>query len=160
VPPDLFKPPVPGSPDARLQTLSQEILGRSRLEDLIRQLDLYPTIRTKLSLDALVERMRRDIDVRPSGFVRTPGSLAAFTVKYQGPDPTKVERVARTLASYYVAENTKLRERQATDAAEFVRAQLAQVKATLEQQEGNISEFKQQYYSELPPQLESNYQEL
>jgi len=158
IPPDVAKPPVSGSPDARLQTLSQEILSRSRLDDLIRQFDLYPKGRTKLSADALVERVRHDIEVKPIGFDRT--GMTAFTVKYHGPDAETVATVANTLASYYVDEYTKVRERQAKGVTEFVRAQLADVKTTLEQQERKISEFKRQYHDELPAEMESNRQQL
>jgi len=144
---------------ARLQGLSQRILSRSRLEELIDLFDLYPTVRTKLSTDELVKRVRSDIEVKPSGVDRA-GNLLAFTVTYQGRDASTTAQVANTLASAYVAENTTLREQQASSAAEFLRTQLADVNAKLQQQERNISKFKQQYHSELPAQMESNVQQL
>ena len=158
LPPDVVRPPFSGSPDSRLQTISQEVLSQPRLESLIHQFGLFPSVQGKLSADALVERMRRDIDVKPS--VDRTGSMVDFTVKYQGPDASTVAQIANTLASAYVEENAKLRDRQATGAAEFLGAQLAEVKATLEQQERNVSDFKRQHHDELPEQMASNRQQL
>jgi polysaccharide chain length determinant protein (PEP-CTERM system associated) len=122
------------------------------LEELINRFDLYPH-RDDVSADALVERMRRDIEVRPTG---AAGSTVAFTVKYAGRDPQTVALVTNTLASYYIEENMKVRERQATGTAEFLKVQLGQVKARLEVQERQVSEFKRRYLGELPAQLEPN----
>lgn len=85
---------------------------RSRLEQLIHQFDLYPTERTKLSPDALVERMRRDIEVKPIGMepiFNTIRPTTMFTVKYQGEDPTTVALVANSLARYFIDEYPEFR---------------------------------------------------
>src|SRR5258705_5860462 len=87
VPTDFVRPTITGSLDTRLQTISQEILSRSRLEELISKFDLYPQSRAQqLSQDALMERVRRDIEVKPTGTDRS-GLTVAFTVKYQGSEP-------------------------------------------------------------------------
>src|SRR5262245_51578503 len=155
VPVDFVRPTVTGSLDSRLQTISQEILSRSRLEELINKFGLYTTVKAQIPTEGLVERVRRDIDVRPTGMDRS-GLTVAFTVKYQGADPKTVADVTNTLASYYIEENMKVRERQATGTAEFLRLQLTQVKSRLESQEHRISEFKRRNFGELPTQLDAN----
>jgi polysaccharide chain length determinant protein (PEP-CTERM system associated) len=154
VPTDFVRPTITGTLDTRLQTISQEILSRSRLEELITRFDLYPN-RQEARTDVLVERMRRDIDVKPTGADRG-GPTIAFTVKYQGRDPQTVARVTNTLASYYIEENMKVRERQATGTAEFLKVQLGQVKTRLESQERHVSDFKRKYLGELPTQMDAN----
>ena len=156
VPTDFVRTTVTGTLDTRLQTISQEILSRSRLEELITHFDLYPR-RQNVNTDALIERMRRDIEVKPTG---AGGSTVAFTVKYQGREPKTVAEVTNTLASYYIEENMKVRERQATGTAEFLKVQLAQVKSRLEVQERQVSDFKRKYLGELPAQLDANLQTL
>jgi protein tyrosine kinase modulator len=155
VPVDFVRTTVTGSLDARLQTISQEILSRSRLEELINRYGLYPNLRQKPSSEAPVERMRRDIEVRPTGLDRAGGTVA-FTIKYQGRDSQTVARVTNTLASYYIEENMKVRERQAMGTAEFLRVQLADVKARLESQERRVSDFKRRNLGELPTQMDAN----
>src|SRR5260221_1417746 len=58
----------PESVDTRLQTISQEILSRSRLGDLIDRFGLYPAVRSTSSAEALIERMRRDLDFHGQKF--------------------------------------------------------------------------------------------
>src|SRR5206468_5083935 len=47
--------------ETRLQTISQEILSRSRLQELIMRFDLYPEFRKRATLEEVIERMRCDI---------------------------------------------------------------------------------------------------
>src|SRR5438876_10698945 len=47
--------------ETRLHTISQEILSRSRLQDLIIRFDLYSEFRKRVTLEEVVDRMRRDI---------------------------------------------------------------------------------------------------
>src|SRR5262249_17198882 len=159
VPVDFVRPTVTGSVDARLQAINQEIVSRSRLESLINGFNLYPHLKTTVPTEALVERMRRDIEVKPTGVDRG-GATVAFSIKYQGRNPETVARVTNTLASYYIEENMKVRERQATGTAEFLHVQLTQVKSRLEEQERRVSEFKRKNLGELPSQLEPNLQTL
>ena len=68
--------------------------------------------------------------------------------------------VANTLASFYVEENTKVRERQATRTAEFLRAQLDSIKKELDEQERLANDFKLRHIGELPQQMEANLASL
>lgn len=157
VPEDLVKPTVTSSLETRLQTINQEILSRSRLEQLITRFGLYPDLRRRVPLEAVIEQMRRDIrlDLRADNRGDRRATIA-FSVSYLGGDPQTVAQVTNTLASFFVEENLKVRERQATGTAEFLRAQLEQVKAKLDEYEKQVSEFKKRFVGELPQQYEVN----
>jgi protein tyrosine kinase modulator len=155
VPVDFVRSTVTGALDTRLQTISQDILSRSRLEELINNFGLYATSRRGLSRDELVEQVRRDIEVKPKGLDRAGGTIA-FTISYQGADPETVAPVTNALASSYVEANTKARERQAQGTAQFLKVQLEEVRARLAVQERRVSEFKQRHLGELPQQMEAN----
>jgi polysaccharide biosynthesis transport protein len=159
VPAEFVRTTVTGSLDTRLQTISQQILSRSRLEELITKLGLYSDSRSKLSMEALVARMRHDIEVKPTGVDRAGGTVA-FIVRYQGRDPLTVALVSNTLASYYIDENMKVRERQAMGTADFLRTELGEVKKRLEVQERLFSDFKRRNLGELPTQMEANLSTL
>jgi polysaccharide chain length determinant protein (PEP-CTERM system associated) len=159
VPEAFVRSTVTSGLETRLQTISQEILSRARLEELIGRLDLYPDLRAAgASPDALVGRMRRDVQVELRGVdaVVRGGGIVAFTVSYVGREPATVAAVANTLASYYLEENTLARERQASSTAEFLRRQLDGVKGRLTRQEERLSGFKKQHVGETPESLESN----
>src|SRR6266581_5574818 len=55
------KSSVTSEQETQLQTISQEILSRSRLQELITRFDLYPEYRKQATPEEVIERMRRDI---------------------------------------------------------------------------------------------------
>ena len=126
-----------GELESRLQLISQEILSRSRLEGMIRTFDLYPRLRRSASVETVVNSMRRDIRTesklqpQPSGL----GSTIALAISYRGGDPEQVAQVANALASYYLDEDRKLRERLASGEVRVLKAQLDEVKGSLDEQE-------------------------
>lgn len=159
VPATFVRPAVTSELETRIHTISEEILSRSRLGDIIARLDLYPDLRKRTSLEAVIERMRRDIDVKPKEISQPDGrgaTTVAFTLSYTGRDPQTTARVTNTLASFYIEENRRNRERQATGTAQFLWSQLDEVKRQLDQQEARISDFKMRHIGELPQQLEAN----
>ena len=74
------KPSVPEL-ETRLVTIQQEILSRARLSDLILRLNLYPRQRVKAPLDAVVERMRKDIHLDLTGTDQSRGRATTIGVK-------------------------------------------------------------------------------
>jgi protein tyrosine kinase modulator len=145
--------------ETRFHTISQEILSRSRLEALITRFNLYPDLRKSQQFEDVIERMRRDIKLELKS-VDVKGqrgeATVAFAIGYQGNDPATVALVANTLASFYIEENLKARERQATGTAEFLKVQLADTKSQLDAQEQKVSGFKRKHMGELPQQMDQN----
>jgi polysaccharide chain length determinant protein (PEP-CTERM system associated) len=149
--------------ETRIQTIREEVMSRGRLGDIITRLDLYPAQRAKgVAFDVIIEKMRHDVDleldtVAPTGG-RTP--MIAFTLKYSGRDPQRVAQVANLLANLYILENSKIREGQAVRTAEFLKAQLDDVKRDLDAQERRASEFNLSHIGELPQQVSANLASL
>jgi succinoglycan biosynthesis transport protein ExoP len=161
IPDELVRSTVTSGLDVRIQTISQEILSRSRLENLIGQFGLYPERRGGEPTERIVDRMRSDIQIEMRGEQkRGDRSAVAFSVSYLGRDPAKVAAVANAIASFYIEENLKARERQATGTAEFLRAQLDELKRKLADQEARVSAFKEKNLGELPQQLDANLKTL
>lgn len=155
VPEAFVRPTVTSGLETRLQTIAQEIFSRARLDRVIKQFRLYDDLKTRVSSEEVIERMRRDIQVEYRGERGGKGTIA-FAVGFQGRDPVVVAQVANTLASFFVEENLKVREKQATGTSEFLKVQLVDVKARLDSQEKQVSEFKRKYLGELPQQLDMN----
>jgi uncharacterized protein involved in exopolysaccharide biosynthesis len=108
---------IAGELETRLQTISQEVLSQTRLMALMEQFDLYPELRMRGDDAAAVERLRRDIQVKltkaePARRLTT----VAFSIAFRSRNPETVALVANTLAAFYVEENAKMLERQASTA--------------------------------------------
>jgi succinoglycan biosynthesis transport protein ExoP len=157
VPEAFVRPTVTGEVETRLQSISQEIFSRSSLEALIARFNLYPRLRDRLSAEALVGRMRNDIIlVMKSDPAAAGPKMVAFTVSYRGADPVTVADVTNTLAVLFIEENLKIRSRQSTGTAEFLRSQLEETTRQLDEQERRVSEYSRRYMGELPQQMTSN----
>src|SRR5205823_3226957 len=132
VPETMVRPTVTSALETRLQTISQEILSRSRLDALIRQYNLYADQRRNVPIEEVIDSMRKDIKLDLKSVQQTEdrraGATIAFELSYEGRNPETVARVTNTLASFYIEENLKARERQAVGTSEFLKVQLAEAK--------------------------------
>ena len=158
--PEAFVPStVTSELESRLHTISQEILSRSRLEALITRFGLYPSLRKQLSNEEVVERMRKDVKLELKATNTKegrPSTTTAFALSYRGSDPQTVALVTNTLASFYIEENLKARERQATGTADFLKVQMNETRKRLDELEARVSEFRRRYLGELPQQMQAN----
>jgi succinoglycan biosynthesis transport protein ExoP len=161
VPEAFVRSTVTSQLEIRLHTISQEILSRSRLESLVTRMGLYPELRGQGSTEEATDRMRRDIRLElKSAEAGKAGATTSFSLSYRGANPQTVAVVTNTLASFYIEENLKARERQAAGTSEFLRVQLADAKRRLDEQEGKMGELQRRYQGELPQQLQGNLMTL
>jgi polysaccharide chain length determinant protein (PEP-CTERM system associated) len=150
VPENFVRPTVTSKIEDRLQSISQEIMSRTRLEQVVAELKLFPEQAKVMSQEEIIEMMRKNIDVE------IKGKEGFFTISYTGGDPKTVTLVTNKLASLFIEENLKLREQQAQGTSDFLSVELNTVRTTLEKQEKAITEFKKQHISELPEQRDAN----
>src|SRR5262249_54440676 len=153
---------VAGDLESRLQVISQEILSRSRLETVIREQNLYPAVRQRASMEAAVARMRRDVQTEPKILAQPGGfgATVAIAVSYRGPHPPVAARGANALASLYLGQERKLRERQASGTTQALKTQLDELQKTLQQQEASLGDFQEAHAGELPQQSEATLARL
>jgi polysaccharide chain length determinant protein (PEP-CTERM system associated) len=147
-PPSMWN--APGEMETRLHAMSQQILSRPRLAELVRRFGLYPDLTGRASLEAITDQMQRDIQVEMKGFQPSPGSrgpTTAFTVSYRGSDPVKVAEVTNALAELYVEADKQERRQN----VEVLRGQLEEMKGRLDEQERRLSGVRSG--GDLPQQL-------
>ncbi len=143
---------VTGELEPRLDAISQELLSRARLEAVVTRFDLYRDLRRQEgSPEAAVQQMRRDIQFAAKATEQPGGknTTIAFTLSYRGMDPDTVARVTNALATSYVEENSRVRERQAAGTAQFLKGQLAEMKQKVEEQERILGAQPQPVETEL-----------
>jgi len=160
IPERYVTPTVQADIEARLLTLSQDILTPQRLTQIAQQYGLYRGAR---SVDDLVDRMRKDIrielvDDRDRRTRETRSFL--FTVSYTASNPVVAAHVANTIASLYSEENGRMREQQAVSTSEFLENQLRELREKLQKQEHVITTYKEKYLGELPEQKDVNLRTL
>jgi polysaccharide chain length determinant protein (PEP-CTERM system associated) len=154
VPEAFVRPTVTSKIEDRLQSISQEIMSRTRLEQVISEFKLYSGEAKSVSREEVVELMRKNIQVE------LKGKEGFFSISYIGKDPRVVTTVTNKLASLFIEENLKLREQQAQGTSEFLSVELNATKAKLDEQEKTITHFRRQYSGELPEQRDANLKVL
>jgi polysaccharide chain length determinant protein (PEP-CTERM system associated) len=151
VPESYVKSTVTSRIEDRLQSISQQILSRTRLERIIQDFGLYTVERRTAIMEDIVEKMRRDIDVQ---IVKGD----AFRVSFNGRDPHTTMKVTERLASLFIEENLRDRAVLAEDSYEFIETQLEDARRRLLEHEKKLEEYRRKYVGELPSQLDSNLQ--
>src|SRR5205085_11292547 len=77
-------------------------------------------------------------------------------ISYIGLDPKSAAAVPNTLAALYVEENTKIRERQSSEMAAFLKNQVDAARRSVDAQQGRINRFKEEHVGQLPEQVSIN----
>ena len=152
--PEAFVQATVTSPvEERLQSIAQEVLSRTRLEQIIAELKLYQKEQKALSREEVVALMQKDIKIELPTKRDERGS---FRITYTGRDPNVVTTVANRLSSLFIEENLKIRELQAVGTTEFLGTELASAKKKLDELETAVTQYKRRFMGELPEQRESN----
>jgi succinoglycan biosynthesis transport protein ExoP len=158
MPKDYVTPNVTDDLQERMQSITQQILSRTRLLHIIDQFNLYAGPRSNGSPDAKVDRMRKDIGI---DLVRDEhNQITAFNVSYTSRDPRLAQAVTSELTNLFINENVEESTNQAKDNTKFLEGQLETARKTLSEQEEKVREFKALHVGEMPGQLASNLQIL
>lgn len=147
-----------GGGDSRLDPVTEEVMSRDRLAKLIERYDLYPDLRQRASLEAVITRMRQDIriDRKASDDPNGRNPIFALDVSFRDSDPQVAADVTNALVTSFVTENNTIRDSQATASVSSLQQQLATIKQKLDAQQQRIDSFRQSHIGELPEQQTAN----
>ena len=138
----------------RLPAMTQEILSRPRLEEIIKKFDLYAKELKSGIMQDVVDKMGRDY-IFPQ-----PIRSDAFRITFVGSDPRTVQKVTEELAALFINANEDDRQKSADNATNFLGSELENAKRQLEESERALAEYRRKNAGQLPTQLESNMQAL
>jgi protein tyrosine kinase modulator len=155
VPESYVRSTVTARIEDRLQSISQQIMSRTRLEQVITDFNLYAKERADRELmEDIIERMRtRDI-----GINIIKGD--SFRVSYAASDPRTAMRVTERLGSLFIDESLRDREVLADGTTEFIATQLDEAQRKLVENENKVLEYQRLHDGELPSQTSANLQGL
>lgn len=165
VPPDLVRSTITSFADERIQVISQQVMTRAVLLQLIERYGLYEKYRARETSEAILKRMRGDITLsfvdanisdRSSG--RRVNATIAFKISYDSPDPARAQKVVNDLALQYLNENVKVRQQSVAETAAFLGEEADRVAKQLQEIESNLAEFKRRYVGRMPDSSPANMQ--
>ena len=162
IPPEFVRSTVTGFADQRIQSLTQQILSRTRLWEIVQQFQLYAEMQAKYTREEILDKMRGDIKLETvsaeggGAQARRPGQTGitiAFSISYRGKNPDTVQKVAGTLASLYLEQNLKIREAQAKTTTQFLEAESKELRERIKVIGDKITAFKNEHEG-IQPELQ------
>lgn len=163
VPEDLVRTTVTGYAEERIKSITEQILSRKTLEQIIKDFQLYPDLQGNDPAEKILDKMRKDVLVEMvSAMVPSQHSErqvlvnVAFTVSYEGRDPEKIAQVANRLTSLFLEYNRSLRENLARTTTNILEQQLEDYRNTTRLLEEKIARFKEEHLTELPELMRLN----
>ena len=142
----------------RLSSMQQQILSRSRLEPIIRQYNLYPQEMNRASMDDLVARLQKAIEVTPvlpmaeTRAQQLPGFYVAVTMD----NARNAQEVCTAVTSMFIEQSIRLRQEHSEVTTEFLAQELANAKSSLDEQDAKLAAFKSRHIGELPEDEQTN----
>lgn len=138
----------------RLSAIAQQILSRTRLEQIIKDFNLYQVERTHDVMENVVDRMRsKDIDIQT-----VKGD--AFKISFVSDSAKTAMSVTERLASLFIEENLRDREVLAEGTDKFLESELDDARRRLIDNEKKLEEYRVAHAGELPSQMDANIQAL
>ncbi len=160
VPEQYVTPNVVTDPRDRLQSMTQQILSRTRLRRMIEQFGLYGRERARMAMDDIIDKMRDRIRIE---LVQAPGrrdELTAFRIYFSDEHPRVAQQITNEITSLFIEENLRARTQQSSGTTDFLENQLGQAKTELAEQEERQRQYKMKFLGQLPEQQQSNLQIL
>lgn len=138
----------------RVNQMTQSILSRATLTNIINTHALYPKERKRLPLEDIIESMRnKAIEVRMIG--GSPGSQSktvAFNVTFKYENRVIAQKVCQDLVTKFIDENVRERASSSSQVKDFVEDQWSSRKRELDAIEEQLSRFKSANIGRTPEQ--------
>ena len=117
--------------EQRLQTITQQILSRTRLERIVADFNLYPERRKTDAIEGLIGQMRSSIRVQIV-------DADAFRVSFIADDARTAMQVTQRLTSLFIEENLRDREVLAEGTNQFLTSQIEDVRRQIVDKEAQL----------------------
>src|SRR5258708_7242351 len=159
MPDNIVKPIMAGDVNERLATMQEEILSRTRMQQIIDKFGLYKDESSRLPQEAQIVLLRKAITVspvRPMAETRANG-LPGFTVSVTAGQAYLAQQICAEITSFFMQQNVRLREQRAADTTDFLAKQLNDAKAKLDAQDAKLADFQRHYMGELPDEAQPNF---
>ena len=150
VPENYVKPVVNEDLNARLASMREQIMSRSRIQPIVEQFNLYAS--NKYTLDDRIDMVRKDIGIKPIPAVSESRGMPGFYITFKAQDPQTAQKVCGEITSLFVSANLSAREESAEGTTSFLKQQLDNAKANLDEQDKKLADFEQKNLSRLPGQ--------
>jgi uncharacterized protein involved in exopolysaccharide biosynthesis len=165
IPSELVQSTVTSFASQRIQAISQRVMARPNLMEIIGQYKLYEDERKRLTTEEIIAEMRDNIglDMIEASVVdprsgRPTAATIAFQLSFSGENPTQVQKVTNELMSLFLKENLKERSEKASETFAFLSDESERLNRKISVLEKEMATFKEQHVNTLPELSQINQQ--
>jgi len=157
IPVELITATVTSYAAQRIQVISQTVMTRKNLMEIIEKYDLYVEDRKREPIEVVLDEMREAVKVDlitakvmdpRSG--RPTAATIAFTVGFEGENPTLTQKVASELTTLYLNENLRNRTEKSAETYEFITEEAKRYQDQILKLEADVVAFNKKYAKVLP----------
>ncbi len=150
--------PLTDNSNQRLAAMQQQILSRSRLEPVIRDLNLYEKDIDRVPMEELVDKLRGAISVSPvAPMAETRAqNLPGFTINVDFSTPSIAQQICAKITSMFLEENQAISQSEVEKNTDFLSKEVEEAKAKLDEQDAKLAEFQRENLGSLPEQSQMN----
>jgi uncharacterized protein involved in exopolysaccharide biosynthesis len=142
----------------RINAISQGVLSRSTLTNIIQTHDLYPSEKKRLPMEDIIETMRtRHIRIGLVNAQQGTRAVGAFPVSFQYHDRYLAQKVTQDLVSRLINENERETISQSQQTTDFLTQEVEKAKQKLDEIESRVAEFKIRNAGTLPDDQSVNF---
>jgi len=163
IPTELVRSTVTSYAAQRIQTISQRVMTRPNLMEIIEKYSLYVDERRRYTTEEVLEAMREYIsldmisaDVVDPQTGRPSVATIAFTLSFSNNSPDSAQKVAGELTSLFLAENLKNRKDKAAETYTFLTDETVKLEEKITESGKKLAEFKEKYANSLPEMAAMN----
>ncbi len=155
VPSEYVRSTISVRAEEQLGTIRQQVTSRTTLTKVMDELGLFRRERETMTSEELFAMARKRVEIEVMRG-RGRGGNEAFSLSFEYEDPNLAMQTASRLATVFIEENLKMRERQAVGTSEFLESQLKETKERLEAMEQRVGSYKMRHMGQLPQQMDAN----
>jgi polysaccharide chain length determinant protein (PEP-CTERM system associated) len=147
---------VETDPEMQIQLMIKTLLSRPNLERISRMTDLDVQATTPKQYEQLIERLRKEINIRKTG----GRNENIFSITFEDKNPEIARGVVQSALTVFI-ENTLGDNRTDSDSAQkFLDTQIKEYENRLLAAEARLTDFKQKYRDVLPSEAGGYYTQL
>jgi uncharacterized protein involved in exopolysaccharide biosynthesis len=165
IPSELVRSTVTSYAAQRIHIISQRVMTRANLMQVVDKYNLYTDRRRKETTEEILERMRKDIslqminaDVVDPRSGQASKATIAFMLAYESEDARLAQKVTNELTTLYLSENLKTRADKAAETTSFLSAESVRLGQYIADLETKLANFKKKNADRLPGSSQLNAQ--
>ncbi|HEY8158389.1 MAG TPA: lipopolysaccharide biosynthesis protein [Methylobacter sp.] len=161
IPTNLFESTASQYASEQIQSIYQRVMTTDNVLSIIDSTGLYGDIKDGFPKYQLADLFRGNTDVKlvtSSLTPKTGSGMAeiAFDISYSHSEAITAKEVASKLAALFIEQNDKARTQRAIKATDFLMEESDKLERELQEIDGKIAKYKEQYNFILPEQVEGN----